>query len=167
MIEATREGLFVAYSRADASWRDMFLEDLMSRVPESAIFVDPSSIPGGADWQRAITSGIHRAKCALLLLTDHYLKIGSTAREEELPLLLHAQECGLTILPVLVKPCAWKTIPGLSKLQLMSWPGDGQMEAGREVKRALSQATADWVEDVVVEICAEVARILEETPPIK
>jgi hypothetical protein len=162
MVEETRAGLFVSYSRADAQWRDRFLKALMSRVPESDIFVDRDSIRPGVDWREAIAADIRHAKCALLLLTDHYLKIDGTARKMELPLLLEAEQHGLKILPVLVEPCAWKTIPALSELQFMSWPGDVQMEAGREVQRSLSQVPADSVQDAVVAICAGVAAVLQD-----
>ena len=80
MVKSMREGLFVAYSRADAKWRDRFVKHLESVVSDSILFVDRDSIPAGADWKQAIAGAINHARCALLLLTDPYLKVGGTAR---------------------------------------------------------------------------------------
>jgi serine/threonine protein kinase len=157
VVEARREGLFIAYSRANADWRDRFVQHLESVVSDRTLFVDRDSIPAGANWKLAISEAVDHAKCALLLLTDEYLKKNGTARRFELPILLKAHKNGqLKLLPVLVEPCSWNTVPGLRDLQLVHWPGDGEMIAGREANRALSEA--DSVDRAIVEICDRISR---------
>jgi TIR domain len=111
-----REELFVAYSRADAEWRDRFVEQLESVVSHRDLFVDRDSIPGGADWEREITDAISRARCALLLLTGNYLKIDDYARDKELRKLLDAHKAGhLKLLPSLSNPVCGRRSPNCAK----------------------------------------------------
>jgi hypothetical protein len=92
----------------------------------------------------------------VLLLTDSYLDKDGFARKHELPLLLEAHEDGgLDLLPVLVEPCTWQTVPELGKLELMPWRGDTRADAAGEDKRALSETRSP--ERAVVAICKQLA----------
>lgn len=161
----TREGLFLAYSRADSNWRDRFARQLSATFAGGDRWIDRYSIHDGENSWNAIAAAIDRVKCALLLLTPAYLSLGHAARSEELPLLLKAREHGLTLLPVLVEQCAWDDVNGLRDLQLVGWPGDTVCRDGRETKRAVEDAGMDGAtpaeqhstqERAVIEICKRV-----------
>ena len=127
-------GSFIAYSRANADWRDRFVQHLESVVSDRTLFVDRDSIPAGANWKQTISEAVHHAKCALLLSTRR------VPQEERNSPALSASDSSrrrhkngrLKLLPVLVEPCSWNTVPGLRDLRLVHWPGDGEMIAGRE-----------------------------------
>jgi hemoglobin-like flavoprotein len=166
MAITRREGIFLAYSKADGVWRDLFTKQLSANFAGGVRFVDRYSIPDGDDSWDAITAAVDRSRCALLLLTENYLSLDHAARTRELPMLLSARERGLTLLPVLVKPCLWDTIDGLRDLQLVAWSGDTLRREGREVKRSVDEAGMECVnpeeresarERAVLEICRRVS----------
>jgi hypothetical protein len=99
-----REKLFLSYSTGDVEWRDRFLKHMRTMLSEKQLFVDKRSLHDGADWKAQLAEELTRSKCALLLLTPHYLEVGNFAQDEELPMLLaeHQKPDGLKLLPVLV-----------------------------------------------------------------
>lgn len=142
MGATTREGLFLAYSRADSAWRDRFAEHLSATFAGGDRWIDRWSIPDGEDAWDAIAAAIARVRCALLLVTPDYLSLDHAARTHELPLLLDAarQKDGLTLLPVLVKPCEWQAVPELRDRQLVGWDGDTIRRNGRDEPRSVTEA---------------------------
>lgn len=167
MGTAMREGLFLAYSRADSGWRDRFAQQLSASFAGGDRWIDRYAIPDGENSWAEIAAAIDRVKCALLLLTPDYLSLDHAARARELPLLLDARQRGLTLLPVLVEQCAWDTVEGLRDLQLVGWPGDVVRHDGRELKISLDEVGMDCVtpaerhsvqERAVIEICKRVGK---------
>jgi len=144
-----REKLFLSYSTGDAAWRDLFLKHMRTMLSERQLFVDKQSLRDGADWKTQLAAELGRSKCALLLLTPHYLEVGNFAQDEELPMLLgeHQKPDGLKLLPVLVENCAYAERPELARLQLVVWDNNTKsVKRGtdtREVIRALKEAGDD------------------------
>src|SRR5262245_23921845 len=116
-----REKLFLSYSTGDAAWRDWFLKHLRTMLSEKQLFVDKQSLRDGADWKEQLAEELASSKCAVLLLTPHYLEVGHFAQNEELPMVLaeHQKPGGLKLLPVLVENCTYAEHPGLARLQLV------------------------------------------------
>ncbi len=165
MGAAAREGLFLAYSRADSGWRDRFARQLSATFAGGDRWIDRWSVPEGENSWDAIAAAVDRVRCALLLLTPDYLSLDHAARTRELPLLLRARDRGLTLLPVLVEQCAWDEVDGLEDLELARWPGDAVVRDGREAKRAVEDAGMDGAtaaerhsaqEAAIVQICKRV-----------
>lgn len=144
MPEKSRSKLFVSYSRFDVGWRDRFLLHLRERFAHDLLWVDQESIDAGVDPWKSIEEGVRRAKCALLLLTPHYLDCDHPARTHELQMLIDEQRKGLHLLPVLVEPCSWEHVPGLTDHQLVGWPGD-ELPPGLAGPRAVKRAIVDAV----------------------
>ena len=140
MPEKSRSKLFVSYSRFDVGWRDRFLLHLRERFAHDLLWVDQESIDAGVDPWKSIEEGVRRAKCALLLLTPHYLDCDHPARTHELQMLIDEQRKGLHLLPVLVEPCSWEHVPGLRIIsssggRCRTAPGLGRA-AGGEARRS-------------------------------
>ncbi len=168
-----REKLFVSYSTGDAEWRDLFLRHIQTMLSEEQLFVDKQSIRDGADWKAQLAEELARSKCALLLLTPQYLKVGNFAHDEELPMLLaeHQKPDGLKLLPVLVENCAYAEHPELASLQLVGWDnniksvtsGTQTREVIRPLKEAGDEASTprageSAIEQAVKEVCRRVKK---------
>lgn len=141
-----REKLFLSYSTGDAWWRDVFLKHIQTMLSEEQLFVDKQSLRDGAEWKAQLAEELTRSKCALLLLTPQYLRVGNFAHDEELPMLLeeYQKPDGLKLLPVLVENCAYAEHAELASLQLVGWDNNTKsVKRGsdtREVIRPLKEA---------------------------
>ena len=168
-----REKLFVSYSTGDADWRDLFVRHICTMLPEKQLFVDKQSLRDGDDWRNQLAEELAHAKCALLLLTPQYLKVGTFAQDSELPMLLeeHQKPDGLKLLPVLVENCAYAEHAALGRLQLVGWDNNTKSikrgRHAREVVRALKEAGDEAItpragesaiDQAVKEVCERVKK---------
>lgn len=81
-----------------------------------------SRITAGDRWKLEIASAMNRAAIAVLLVSADFLASDFVA-ENELPRLLEvAQQEGVRIVPVILKPCAFSDIPSLSQFQCLNDP---------------------------------------------
>jgi WD40 repeat protein len=69
---------------------------------------DDTKIQAGMDWSEAIRRALASAKVAILLISADYLASDFIALDELPPLLTAAQQEGTVILPIILKPCAFK-----------------------------------------------------------
>ncbi|MFN9056455.1 MAG: SUMF1/EgtB/PvdO family nonheme iron enzyme [Cyanobacteriota bacterium] len=103
---ADRHQLFISYSRVDREWVDrlkIMLAPLLRG--EDLRLWDDSQIPDGAQWKEEIAAALAAAKVALLLVSSDFLS-SEFIHTEELPQLLRAaQEEGLVLLWVKLRPC--------------------------------------------------------------
>ena len=61
----------------------------------------------GAKWYEDITNALQSAKVAILLVSADFLASDFVARKEVSPLLKSAEQKGLKILSVILRPCAF------------------------------------------------------------
>jgi hypothetical protein len=147
--------VFISYAREDERWKKRFLRHLavLERQEQIDVWTD-QEIPGGTDWKAALQAKIERADIAVLLVSQHFL--GSKfIMEWELPKILEQSERCITILPLLVRPCAWKTVDCLQRLALR--PQDGKALATR-----LNQ-----VDKLLKEVVEELATRLDTHPKVR
>ena len=115
--------VFVSYSHAD---REFFARLRVHLRPfERATQVEAWSdakIAAGQDWRAEIRKALGRAAAAILLVSADFLASDFIAENELPPLLAAAKERGVTILPVLLKPCAFSDICELEAFQCVNDP---------------------------------------------
>lgn len=137
--------VFISYSREDEAWKDQLLKHLKVSLDSDVLEVwDDTRIPVGSQWERELHEAIDHSRLAILLISADFLS-SQYVRDVEVPTLLaRSQAEDLALLPVLVRPCAWKTVSWIRDHQL--FPGEG---------RALSGGSA-------VEIETDLAKIAEQ-----
>src|ERR1700755_464006 len=101
--------VFISYSHKDEDWKDQLLTKLAVLEIEDILNVwDDREIEAGTDWKQNILDAIQSARVALLLVSADFLT-SKFIRGTEIPLLLErAGQRGLTIFPVIIRPCVWQ-----------------------------------------------------------
>ncbi|MEB3334455.1 MAG: SUMF1/EgtB/PvdO family nonheme iron enzyme [Cyanobacteriota bacterium] len=101
-----RHQLFISYSRADREWVDR-LKTMLGPLlrGEDLQLWDDSQIVPGARWKEEIVSALAKANVALLLVSSDFLNSDFIHKEELPPLLRAAEEKGLVLLWVKLRPC--------------------------------------------------------------
>jgi hypothetical protein len=112
--------LFVSYSHRDADLQEEFKRHLDGRASGRNIeWWSDKRLPPGCDWNTEIEDAINKSSVAACLLTENFF--GSNfIKDKELPYLLNrAEEKRLVVIPVIVRPAAFKSSP-LARYQ--AWP---------------------------------------------
>jgi hypothetical protein len=141
--------LFISYSHVDEAWKDRLVKHLRALTGEGRLEIwDDRRIKGGEDWSRAIEDALARARVAVLLISPDFLS-SSFIVETEVPLILARREAGLRVIPVIVRPSAWRAWDWLASIQCR--PQDGH---------PLSQGSEDEIDTALAALALEVRDLL-------
>jgi tetratricopeptide (TPR) repeat protein len=121
--------VFISYSHVDETWKDKLAIQLGVLAAESRLDVwDNRRIPAVGDWYPEIEQAMNAARVAVLLISADFL-ISRFIRGKEVPdILRRRKEEGLRVVPILVRPCAWKKVTWLEPIQMR--PRDGREVSG-------------------------------------
>jgi hypothetical protein len=111
--------VFVSYSHKDEAEKEQLVSQL--RVLEKAKLIDlwvDDRIGGGTDWEPAIQQAINQASVAILLISANFLTSDFILGEEVPALLERRQSEGLTVFPVIAKPCTWNVFDWLARMNV-------------------------------------------------
>ena len=146
--------VFISYSHKDEVWKDRLVTHLgvLKHLDLLTIWTD-RHIDGGDDWFPEIENAINGASIAILMVTADFLD-SDFIRKQEIPRLFKRRQTdGLCIYPVIVKPCAWKSIPHLSSINAR--PRDGAPLSGGDQYQ---------IDTDLSEITQEIVSILNQPP---
>ena len=123
--------VFISYSHKDEAWKDRLVTHLGVLAQQGLLDLwDDRRIGTGEEWRTEIAEAMGRASVAILLVTADFLT-SQFILGEEVPRLLQRRDAeGLRVFPVIVKPCAWKMVPWLSRMQVR--PKDGRPLSRRD-----------------------------------
>ena len=100
-------------------WKDRLLTQLGVLQQQSILALwHDHRIGAGADWYQEICQAMEAAHVAVLLISADFLTSSFILREEVAHLMARRQQEGLPIVPILVRPCPWKQVPWLARMQL-------------------------------------------------
>ncbi len=139
--------VFVSYSHKDETEKDQLVAHL--KVLQHAGLIDlwvDDRIEGGADWEAEIKQAMVRAKVAILLISANFLTSDFILGKEVPGFLERRQSKGLTVFPVIAKPCAWRAFKWLARMNVK--PKNGRPVWGGDLDRVDADLTA-IVEDIV------------------
>lgn len=112
-----RTKIFVSYSHDDDEWLKRFQQHVAILVRRGAIDVwSDHRINAGAEWETAIGAALTSSNVAVLLVSPAFLA-SSYIWDHEMPLIMKHCSLGMDVLPLLVRPCAWRLAPELARLQ--------------------------------------------------
>jgi hypothetical protein len=125
-----KSSIFISYSHKDEVWKDRLVAHLGVLQQEGVLDVwDDRRIVAGEDWYQKIKEVINRASVVVLLVSADFLTSNFILSEEVPRLLERKDEEGLRIFPVIIRPCAWKHVKWLTRMNLR--PKDGRPIQGR------------------------------------
>jgi hypothetical protein len=117
--------VFISYSHKDERWKNQVVTHLgvLGKQGLLDIWVD-TKIGAGEDWYAEIKAAMRRAKVAVLIVTADFLNSPFILGEEVPALLQRRKKSGMRIVPIVARPCAWKAVDWLNRIQLR--PKDAQ-----------------------------------------
>lgn len=146
--------VFISYSHADEAWKDRLRQQLQVLQLEGDLSVwDDRDIVASDDWRGAIDRALGEVRVAVLLVSAAFLT-SDFVRGVEVPRFLQRRmEEGLRVVPVIVRPCAWKEVPWLAAIA--AHPRDGKPLMG------LSEFEA---ESALADLARIIKRLLGDAP---
>ncbi|MGE5341959.1 MAG: tetratricopeptide repeat protein [Candidatus Omnitrophota bacterium] len=117
--------IFISYSHQDTSLKRKLMKQL--EVLKLGGLCDPwddRQIPTGTNWLEDIKNAIDTASVAVLMVSKGFLS-SEFIMKTEVPLILERRNKGLlTVLPLFVNDCEWKTVDWLNEIQ--GFPANGK-----------------------------------------
>lgn len=111
--------IFISYSHKDVEWRDKLATHLRAlQLQDSLTFWTDEAIGIGDAWFEKIQEAMNAASVAVMLVSPDFLASGFIIREEVRRLLERREQDKMPIFPILVRPCVWKRVPWLARLQM-------------------------------------------------
>jgi len=116
--------IFIAYARKDSALLDEFRVHLrpLERADKLRIWYD-GLIEPGAEWEASIKQNLHAADIILLLVSADAIASDYFYDKEVADALDRHRKGDARVVPMIVRPCAWRTTP-LAELQAL--PKDGK-----------------------------------------
>ncbi len=112
--------IFISYNHKDEAEKEELLAQLGVLQSDGLISLwNDDQIQAGADWEQEIKEAIAEARVAILLITANFLTSDFILGQEVPALLERRRNEGLTVFPVIAKPCAWKMVDWLTKMSVM------------------------------------------------
>ncbi len=117
-----RNGIFISYSHTDKKWVERLKIHLKPLERDHNVVVwNDTKLRSGDKWRTEISKALASAKVAILLVSADFLASDFIQSNELPPLLKASNNEGLSILPVIVGPCAFSFSP-LSQYQTVNDP---------------------------------------------
>lgn len=151
----TRTQIFFCYSHKDETWLKRFQTMLKPAVPAEMLW-DDTKIKAGSKWKEEIQQALASAKVAVLLVSEHFLASDFIRQNELPPLLKAANDEGLTILWVLLRPCLHE------KEEIANY------QAAHAISKPLRALSAAKCDQTIKEICEKImsAGLSPPNPPL-
>ncbi len=132
----SKPSVFISYSHKDEKWKNLFATHLKALVRQGDITLwDDLKIGTGDDWYPAIQKALQESKVGICLLSADYLASGFINKEEIPAFMDRRKNEGMLIIPILIRPCAWKTIRWLKNILIFPRDNISIEEIPLKVKR--------------------------------
>jgi len=117
--------IFISYSHKDETFKDELVTMLAGLQNRGIVDTwQDRLIEPGDEWNKSIQNAMDECDLALLLVSPDYIASRFIQLEEQPKLLQRRQEMQLRVIPIIVRPCMWKSDPVIKELQVL--PKDGQ-----------------------------------------
>jgi hypothetical protein len=117
--------IFISYSHKDEKYKDELVKMLRPLEDQRILEIwQDREIQPGEEWSKSIKNAMNTCDIALLLISVDFLA-SRFILEEEIPTLLRRRlRDGLRVVPIIIRPCLWQSVPVLAELQAL--PKDGK-----------------------------------------
>jgi len=111
-----RSKVLISHHRNDETWKDLLVHQLQD-LEEKGVLEVWDNLSLGADLLLGIKLALARAKVAVLLVSAEFLSSELIWRNEVPQFLEQRRTEGLVVITLIVRPCAWETVPWLSSIR--------------------------------------------------
>lgn len=134
--------IFIAYSRKDSELMEKLRTHLrpLERAKMAKIWYD-GIIEAGNDWEKEIKNHLHSANIILLLISADFIDSDYCYDEEMTDALKKHEQNESKVIPIILRPCAWKYSP-FAKLQVLPKDGKPVMEHEDYALTEIAEAVA-------------------------
>ena len=140
--------IFISYAHQDESFKEQLTQQLKGLQRQGLIAPwHDRCIDGGDDWRNGITEAIDACDLALLLVSPAFIASDFIYAEELTRLMGRRQDDGIRIVPIIIKPCAWKHEKPIESLQARPKDGAALITFAEETG-ARAQAWVDIVHEI-------------------
>ena len=146
--DSCKSKVFVSYSRNDRFWLNEMHDYLkpLDREEKISLWDDTNVIPG-QDWKKELEQALQAAEIAIFLVS-HYSFASDFIAENELgPILDAAENKGVSILPVIVRKCGFKS-SALNKYQSVNDPDIPMSELSPDKRADIWLKLVDTIEKI-------------------
>lgn len=117
--------VFISYSHKDEEFKDDLIEMISGLEKQGLIDAwQDRHIEEGSDWYDSIQEAMNSCELAILLVSKYFIASPFIQDEELQHLLKRRRQEGLQVIPIIVRPCKWKSEPALKGIQGL--PRDGK-----------------------------------------
>lgn len=145
-----RTQVFVSYSHADSEHLLRLKVHLrpFERKGQVDLWID-TRIKTGQKWHTEIENALDRAAVAVLLVSADFLASDFVVENELPPLLKAAQDEGVTIVPVILKPCAFNANKEISQFQSVNAPSNPLISLAEAERENIWVKVAETVSEAI------------------
>jgi hypothetical protein len=121
--------VFVSYAHDDtAMLRDMeAMLKILERKGDIDIWTDKEILPG-QNWSQDINDKLLNADIIFLMLSASFLNSDYIWRNEMQLALKNGRDGKAVVIPIILRPCLWKEVEGLSQLQALPMTDEGRLQ---------------------------------------
>lgn len=164
-MQQKRDQVFVSYSHADSDHLQRLKVHLRPLERQSLVDVwSDTKIKAGQQWRKEIESALGRAAVAILLISADFLASDFVADNELPPLLEAAQSDGVKILPIILKPCAFTSVPSLSQFQAINDPIRPLISMDESQREQIWVNLAQTTKEAIDEFSAQYLSRIDDEP---
>lgn len=117
--------IFISYSHKDEKFKNELVTMLDGLQRRGIVDTwQDRRIEPGDEWNKSIQDAMNECDLALLLVSPDYIASRFIQKEEQPKLLQRRKEMQLRVIPIILRPCTWKSEPILKELQAL--PTDGK-----------------------------------------
>lgn len=149
----SRTMIFVSYSHRDVDWLRRLSDHVAVLERRGLLDVwSDTRLEAGADWEKEIEGALLRARAAVLLVSSAFLA-SKYIWEREMPRVIAHSMQGMRVLPLIIRPCAWRVEEALARFNAR--PTDG---------RPLSLGNESQVDNDLMLFTYELAALVGASP---
>jgi tetratricopeptide (TPR) repeat protein len=142
--------VFVSYSHRDETWKNKLLPQLKALEQAGRIAVwDDRKIDGGDKWYPEIVAAMEQAVVSVCLISSDYLASDFCVKEEVPYMLERRERDGMVLIPVLLRPCAWKAFKWLKEIQMLPRDGKSIVVDFKDIEDAVFADVAELIFEIV------------------
>lgn len=139
-----KSAIFIVYNRKDRNDVDRLLRHLTA--PRSRFFIklwDDRRMEEGSNWVQHLDQTLDMARVAVLVLTPDFLASGFALNRDIPNLFKRRSQEGLTVMPLIARPCHWENIPWLQDMEIRPSGGVPIWNTGK---------IDEWLDEIAREI---------------